>query len=301
MEEHDDWKLGDEGEATVCPGCGKRNRAGLKDCIICGRSLVDEPESGPDALRTIGEAMGSRPPRARQAPPRRSLRAWSIALVLLLGVVVVLTWLQTREEPFRLEDWTGSTAPEPMVPPTVATATAVATAVVTATPRPHPTVVATVAVVVEPTVIPPVPTVVRAIATPTRRPPPPPKKSRPVIVPPPPAPAPPPPPPPVAVEPNEEPTPVDRPRSEATEKPSLGSDLQEVTREYRQAVDVHNARVDEYNAVADEIQRRGAWDDSEASVALRRRLDRARDAVEGARMHAELLRSRMESVRARYR
>jgi len=291
MEEHDDWKLGDEGEPTVCPGCGKRNRAGLRDCIICGRALVDEPETGPEALRTIGEAMGSRPSRARQPPPRRPLRAWSLALVLLLGVVVVLTWLQTREDPFRLEDWTGSTVAEPTAPPVVATTTAAVTAVVTPTPRPRPTVVATVVVVVEPTAMPPEPTVVRAIATPTRRPPPP-KKSRPVVVRPPP---------PVAVEPDEAPTPADRPRSEATEKPSLGSDLQEATRVYRQAVDVHNARVDEYNAVADEIQGRNAWDDSEASVALRRRLDRARDGVESARVQAELLRARMESVRARYR
>ena len=291
MEEHDDWKLGDEAEPTVCPACGKRNRAGLKDCIICGRSLADELETGPEALRTIGEAMGSRPSRARQPRSRRPLRAWSIALALLLGVVVVLTWLQAREQPFRLEDWTGSAAPEPTMRPVVATATAVATAVVTPTPHPRPTAVATVVVVVEPTVIPPEPTIVRALATPTRRPPPP-KKSRPVVVPPPP---------PVAVEPDDEPTPVDRPRSEATEKPSLGSDLQEATRVYRQAVDVHNSRVDEYNAVADEIQRRSAWDDSEESVALRRRLDRARDGVESARVQAELLRARMESVRARYR
>ena len=118
--------------------------------------------------------------------------------------------------------------------PVVATATAVATAVVTPTPHPRPTAVSTVVVVVEPTVIPPELPVVRVLATPTRRPPPP-KKSRPVVVPPPP---------PAAVEPDDEPTPVDRPRSEATEKPSLGSDLQEATRVYRQAVDVHNSRVD---------------------------------------------------------
>lgn len=282
MEEHDDWKLGDEGEATVCPGCGKRNRAGLKDCIICGRSLVDEPETGPAALRTIGEAMGSRPPRV-QAPPRRSLRAWSIAVAMLLAAVVVLTWLQTREDPFRLEDWTASPTPQP-----IATVTVVATAVVVPTPRPQPTAVATVVVVAEPTVVPLAPTAVRPLATPVRRP----AKKRPTAVAPPP---------PVVAEPVEEPTPVDRPRSEATEKPSLGSDLQEATRVYRQAVDVHNARVDEYNAVADDIQRRNAWDDSEESVALRRRLDRAREAVESARVQAELLRARMESVRARYR
>ncbi len=88
---------------------------------------------------------------------------------------------------------------------------------------------------------------------------------------------------------------------EATERPSLGSDLQDATRSYKQAVDVHNARVDEYNALADEIQRRNAWDDSEASVELRRRLDRAREAVESARVQAEMARARMESVRTKYR
>ena len=104
-----------------------------------------------------------------------------------------------------------------------------------------------------------------------------------------------------ATEPADVPMPGERPRIEATEKPSLGTDLQDATRAYRQAVEVHNARVDEYNALADEIQRRNAWDDSEFSVELRRRFDRAREAVENARVQAESLRTRMESVRARYR
>jgi hypothetical protein len=64
---------------------------------------------------------------------------------------------------------------------------------------------------------------------------------------------------------------------------------------------VHHDRVDDYNAIADEIQRRNAWDDSEAAVELRRRLARARAGVESARVYAETLRLRMESVRARYR
>jgi small-conductance mechanosensitive channel len=104
-----------------------------------------------------------------------------------------------------------------------------------------------------------------------------------------------------AVEPEAAATPIDRPRIEATEKPSLGTDLQDATRAYKQAVETHNQRVDEYNALADEVQRRNAWDDSQSSVELRRRLDRAREAVENARVQAEMLRARMESVRARYR
>jgi outer membrane biosynthesis protein TonB len=291
MEEHDDWKLGDDGgDPTVCPGCGKRNRPGLKHCIICGRSLVDELEADPEALRTIGEVMG-RAPRARR--PRRgpALRAWSIAALLLLVIVGVLTWLQTREEPFDPEAWT---APFRATPTSRAVATAAPTAVATATPRPQPTAVATVAVVVVPTEIEPTATPVPPTATPTRQPV---KKPRPTAAPRRPRVVEPEP----AVEPDELPAPIDRPRPDATEKPSLGSDLQAATSAYRQAVDVHNQKVDEYNALADEIQRRDAWDDIEDSVALRRRLDRARDAVEAARVQAELLRARMESVRARYR
>ena len=289
MEDHDDWKLGDDGDATVCPGCGKRNRAGLKYCVICGRSLVDELETDPEPFRTIGEAMG-RAPRPRQSSRRPSLRGWSIAMSLLLAVVVALTWLQTREEPFDFEEWTAAFRTAPTPRPIVATATAVATV----TPHPQPTAVATVAIVAEPTAALPTPTLVQATATPARRPV---QKTKAVLAPPRPkrtvvAPA---------SEPEDFPTPVDRPRSEATEKPSLGSDLQEATSAYRHAVDVHNQRVDEYNALADEIQRRNAWDDSEESVGLRRRLDRARDAVESARVQAELLRARMESVRTRYR
>lgn len=292
MEEHDDdWKLGDDGDATICPGCGKRNRPGLKYCIICGRSLVDELEDpGPEAFRTIGEAMG-RAQRPRPAQRRPPLRAWSVAALVLLGAVVALTWVQTREEPFDIEAWTAAFRAAPTPRPVVATAMATVTAVPTATPRPVPTAVATIAVVVEPTVLAPTATPVppTPTATPARKVV---KKPKPVVVAPRPV---------LEPEPAEMPTPVDRPRSEATQKPSLGSDLQDATSAYRQAVEVHNQRVDEYNALADDIQRRNAWDDSESSVALRRRLDRSRDAVEAARVQAELLRARMESVRARYR
>lgn len=299
MEEHDDWKLGDEGEAIACPRCGKRNRAGLTYCAICGNALGGDLEADPGSLRTLGEAMGGKP-RAQRMAPRHSLRGWSIAAALLLLVVVVLTWLQTREQPFRLEDLT---APAPATrTPIASRATAMATEVVVATRRPPaPSPVAVVA--------PPMPTAVAATALPVPRPTatarPRTVKVRPMAVRPVIAPTVPPP---VAMpnrvpatEPADVPMPGERPRIEATEKPSLGTDLQDATRAYRQAVEVHNARVDEYNALADEIQRRNAWDDSEFSVELRRRFDRAREAVENARVQAESLRTRMESVRARYR
>lgn len=307
MEDNDEWKLGDDGERPPCPGCGKINRPGLARCAICGTALADEIESGPEVLRTIGESMGRRRPARGRRPERGSPRAWIVAAGLLLLIVAILTWLQSGERPFRLEDLRRGAEPTAIVPPPTAVATRVAatmtprparTAVPVVAPPPAPTVVATVAPV--PTVVPtasptttpaPAPTArptvpVRARRTPlpraTRRAP------APTAIAPPPEPV-------VAV------TPAARPAVEATEKPSLGSDLQEATREYRHAVDVHNQRVDEYNALADEIQRRRAFDDSSESVDLRRRLDRAREAVEGARVDAEALKARMEAVRARYR
>ena len=307
MEDNDEWKLGDEGERPPCPRCGKVNRPGLTHCAICGTALADERESGSEVLRTIGESMGRRRPARGQRPGGGSPRAWIVAAGLLLLIVAVLTWLQSGERPFRLEDLRGTVAPTALPPPPTAIATRVAA---TATPRPAPTSAPIVAPAPAPTAVPtvaPPPT-----AAPTPAP----------TVPPPPAPtarptatarakraaAPPRPtrhqPAPTAVasaEPVAEATPALRPAVEATEKPSLGSDLQEATRDYRRAVDVHNQRVDEYNALADEIQRRRAFDDSPESVELRRRLDRAREAVESARANAEALRTRMEAVRSRYR
>jgi hypothetical protein len=308
MEDNDEWQLGDEGTQTPCPRCGKVNRPGLSHCAICGTALA-EPHG---VLRTIGESMGRPRPSRNRRPDRGSLRAWLIAAGLLLVIVVGLTWLQSGERPFRLEDLKSS--PEPTVVPPLATVvvppTPNATRVVaTATPRPVPTSA--------PVAAPPVPTAIATIPPPVATAPPPPTptarptrtarmtpappRSRPtrraavpvvVATPEPHEPA---------YEPAAEATPIPRPAVEATEKPSLGTDLQDATRAYRQAVDVHNARVDEYNALADEVQRSRAWDDSPDSVDLRRRLDRAREAVERARVNAEALRERMESVRARYR
>lgn len=306
MEEHDDWKLGDEGEPTVCPRCGKSNRVGLSYCAICGSPLTDEPlQADPETLRNLGEAMGSR--RRPRTPRRHSLRAWAIAAGALLLAVVVLTWLQTREEPLLLEDLIARSTPAmaPTPPPAVPTAVATRVAPPTARPVPSPTET----VIPEPTEV---PTAVRATAVPKARRTP--VRSRRVVAPPAPvgprvpaesaeSEAP------VRSDPNDAPprlqsdtAPEDlHPRVEATERPSVGTDLQDATRTYKQTVDVHNARVDEYNALADEIQRRNAWDDSEASVELRRRLDRAREAVESARVQAEMARARMESVRTKYR
>src|SRR5688572_22321024 len=98
MEEHDDWKLGDEPEPTTCPHCGKKNRAGLNYCAICGSPLADDLAPDPGSLRTLGEAMGGSRPPTRRVPRQHSLRAWTIAALVLLAVVVVLAWLQTREE-----------------------------------------------------------------------------------------------------------------------------------------------------------------------------------------------------------
>lgn len=306
MEERDDWKLGDEGDPVTCPHCGKSNRAGLTYCAICGSALRDALEADPEALRDLGEAMGRRP-RTRRALPQHSLRAWTISAVLLLAVTVVLAWLQTREEPYLLEDLmhaiqaTPLPAPEPDPDPTeVATRVPLPTrtppppppppsTIPAAVPAPPPVVATRTA---EPSLPRPEPTA-RPVTAPTRRPAPPagrtevPRPRRTEI-----------PEPPIA--PEDEATPG-FPRVAATEKPSLGTDLQDATRRYRAAVDVHNARVDEYNALADEIQRRNAWDDSEASVELRRRLDRAREAVESARVEAEMLRTQMEAIRTQYR
>lgn len=303
MEEHDDWKLGDEGEASACPRCGKPNRAGLSYCAICGSPLAEEElRADTETLRTLGEAIGG--PRRPRTARKHPLRAWTVAAGALLLVVVVLAWLQTREEAVRLDDWLAP-APTPLVVATAqapAAPTVIATRVASPTPGPAPSPTETV--LPEATER---PTPVRTAAPKARRTP---VRSRRAVVPPAPAATPPPAPEaPVRVDPNDarprlqsDTAPEDlRPRVEATERPSLGSDLQDATRAYKQAVDVHNARVDEYNALADEIQRRNAWDDSEASVELRRRLDRAREAVESARVQAEMARARMESVRTKYR
>jgi hypothetical protein len=304
MEERDDWKLGDDGEPVTCPHCGKSNRAGLAYCTICGTPFAEALEADPGSLRGLGEAMGGRP-RPRRAAPQHSLRAWTISAALLLAIVVVLAWLQTREDPYLLEDLMDAIQATPLPPPEPdPTEAATRVPVPTRTPPPPPpppspipaAVPAPPPVVATQTAEPPLPRpepTARPVAAPTRRPAPP---ARPTEVPRP-----------RRTQMPEVPTAAEDeatpgfPRVAATEKPSLGTDLQDATRRYRAAVDVHNSRVDEYNDLADEIQRRNAWDDSEASVELRRRLDRAREAVESARVEAEMLRTQMEAVRTRYR
>jgi hypothetical protein len=307
MEDHDDWRLGDEGESGTCPRCGKRNRPGLSSCTICGTRLGSDLETDPGSLRAIGETMGRPRPNGRgRGRGRHSLRAWTISAVVLLLVIAVLTWLETRETPFRLEDLIEP--PEITPAPVAAEPTALATRVARPTlrpPVPTPRSIPPTARPIAPTARPVAPTVHPMAPTarpmtppepPILRPQPPPA---PVVVPPPARTAPPPP---IELTPERERTLILPPAPPvATEKPSLGTDLQDATRAYRAAVDVHNASVDEYNALADEIQRRDAWTDDPDAVALRRRLDRAREAVEAARVEAESLRTRMEAVRSRYR
>ena len=40
MEDHDDWKLGDEGDATVCPGCGKPAAPPIADAALHTRPQI---------------------------------------------------------------------------------------------------------------------------------------------------------------------------------------------------------------------------------------------------------------------
>src|SRR5262245_2883598 len=111
MEDNDDWKLGDESERPPCPGCGKVNRPGLSHCVICGTALADEPESGPEVLRAIGESMGRRRPVRRTPPEGGSWRAWFTVAGLLLVIVALLTWLQSGDQSFRLEDLLSTPSP----------------------------------------------------------------------------------------------------------------------------------------------------------------------------------------------
>jgi hypothetical protein len=85
------------------------------------------------------------------------------------------------------------------------------------------------------------------------------------------------------------------------ERPALGTDLFNAQRAYRTAVETYNARADEYNEIADEVQRGETAGDAERAAALQARLQRARDAAERARVEADTLRGRMEEVQAKYR
>ncbi len=71
--------------------------------------------------------------------------------------------------------------------------------------------------------------------------------------------------------------------------------------QYRAAIRRHNARVDEYNAIAAEMHREGAWGDSESFPELHQRLEQARLGVERARARAEKLRGQLDAARSRRR
>lgn len=310
MRDGDEWSLGDEPE-TRCPQCGKRNRPGLRRCAICGAPLEAELEAGRDSLRTLGEVMGSR--RGKRRAGRRWWRwVWRAAALGLLAVMSGLYWVGTREVRHLTLPVNGAGA-RPLVGPTAEQRVMVPSVMLTpiaggppsAAP---PTSVATVrreeAPLPSVTASPPVP---RATRIPPRtvdregavRAQPPPSARVPVVRGPSPARTPDA----GVVDTMREATPPPASASVPlpTGKPSLGSDLREATRAYRIAIDIHNARVDEYNAVVDQIQRRRAWGDDRESLALRARLERARTEVERTRADAEALRLRMEQVRARYR
>ncbi len=310
MRDGDEWSLGDEPEAR-CPECGKRNRPGVRRCVICGTALEAELEADRDSLRTLGEVMGSRR-RGRRAGHRWWRWAWQAAALGLLAVASGLYWVGTREERHLSLPVNGAGA-RPLVGPTAEQRAVVPSVMLTpvaggSPSEGPPTSLATLRREETPlpnvTAIPPIPRATRippltsgregasrAQSPPSARPP-------------------------VVRVPSASRTPgagavdtmreaVPRPPSAsvplATERPSLGSDLREATRAYRAAIDIHNARVDEYNAIVDEVRRRRAWGDDQESLALRARLERARAEVERTRADAEALRVRMEQVRARYR
>ena len=85
------------------------------------------------------------------------------------------------------------------------------------------------------------------------------------------------------------------------ERPALGTDLVTARRAYRDAIERYNARADEYNAIADDLQRAEEGGNLEHAEVLRSRLESARSAAEHARFDADSLRARMEDVQARYR
>jgi hypothetical protein len=99
--------------------------------------------------------------------------------------------------------------------------------------------------------------------------------------------------------PAEERAPAERPPTE--ERPALGTDLVAARRAYRDAMERYNARADEYNAIADDLQRAEYAGNLEHAEVLRSRLESARSAAEHARFDAESLRTRMEDVQAKYR
>src|SRR5690349_19348168 len=86
MVDHEEWRLGDDPGGTVCPVCGKANRAGQVHCAFCGTPLDAESGTDPLALREIGEAMtGGRPVRRRR---RERPWMWPAAVAIVFAAAV---------------------------------------------------------------------------------------------------------------------------------------------------------------------------------------------------------------------
>jgi hypothetical protein len=97
MVDHEEWRFGDEPSGTVCPVCGKANRAGQIHCAFCGTPLDAESDSDPLALRTIGEAMtGGRSERGRRRRERPWM--WPVAVVALLAAAAGGYWWSQAPE-----------------------------------------------------------------------------------------------------------------------------------------------------------------------------------------------------------
>jgi hypothetical protein len=336
MVDHEEWRLGDDPGGAVCPVCGKANRAGQVHCAFCGTPLDAESGSDPLALREIGEAMtGGRPVRRRRERPWM----WPTAVAVVIAATVAgyarLQWwsswpdhvsdalphgvaatpatvaataaphLETKAEP----------PPAAVQPPPAVAPRPVATVPRVVAPRPAATAPAPAARPPVTAAIPPPAPAVRAtpahVAAPARtaaprrvvrpRRPAPPREEEPeerAAVPP---------------EPAVEQTPV-APRADtesvatpgvetrpSEDRPALGTDLVEAQRAYRTAIERYNARADEYNDIADQVQRGDGDADPDRAAALQAKLEHARAAAERAKSDADTLKAHLDAVQAKYR
>ena len=352
MVDHEEWRLGDDPGGTVCPVCGKANRAGQVHCAFCGTPLDAESGSDPLALREIGEAMtGGRPVRRRR---RERPWMWPAAVAVVIAATVAgyarLQWwsswpdhasddaaagrhlalppavaptpgalaataaprLETKAEPPPAPRPSAVTPPVAVQPPPAVAPRPVVTAPRVAAPRPvatapPPAARPPVTAAVPPPAAPAVRATPARVAPPAarrivrrRRPGPPPEEepeeraavpSEPAIEQTPVAPR---------AETESVATPGGEPRS-SEERPSLGTDLFEAQRAYRTAIERYNARADEYNDIADQVQRGDGDADPDRAAALRAKLERARAAAERAKSDADTLKVHLDAVQAKYR